>query len=138
MSINRTIMVGRPTRDPEMKYTSAGVAVTQFTLAVNRAFKGQDGVEADFFPVVCWRALAENVGEYMKKGRLVGVEGRMQVRSYEDTSGRRVYVTELIADEVRFLDSAGDSGHGGGNTPPADKKSDKGQFWAADDLPFMK
>jgi len=104
--LNRVILIGRLTRDPEMRYTPAGVAVTQFTLAVDRPFtSGQGEREADFIPVVTWRQLAETCANYLRKGRLTAVEGRIQVRNYENNEGKRVYVTEIIADNVRFLES---------------------------------
>ncbi|MBM7567935.1 single-stranded DNA-binding protein [Paenibacillus sacheonensis] len=128
--LNRVILIGRLTRDPEMRYTPAGVAVTQFTLAVDRPFSsgGQGGErerEADFIPIVTWRQLAETCANYLRKGRLAAVEGRIQVRNYENNEGKRVYVTEVIADNVRFLESAnrdnngpreeGSGNYGGGN-----------------------
>jgi single-strand DNA-binding protein len=104
--LNRTILIGRLTKDPELRYTPAGVAVTQFTLAVDRNFTGANGErEADFIPIVTWRQLAETCANYLKKGRLTAVEGRIQVRNYENNEGKRVYVTEIIADNVRFLES---------------------------------
>ncbi len=112
--LNRVILIGRLTRDPELRYTPAGVAVTQFTLAVDRPFtSGQSGErEADFIPVVTWRQLAETCANYLRKGRLTAVEGRIQVRNYENNEGKRVYVTEIIADNVRFLESNRDGGAG--------------------------
>ncbi|MBD2848005.1 single-stranded DNA-binding protein [Paenibacillus sp. IB182496] len=108
--LNRTILIGRLTRDPEMRYTPSGVAVTQFTLAVDRPFTSGSGErEADFIPIVTWRQLAETCANYLRKGRLTAVEGRIQVRNYENNEGRRVYVTEVIADNVRFLESNRDS-----------------------------
>ncbi|MFX3643497.1 MAG: single-stranded DNA-binding protein [Candidatus Pristimantibacillus sp.] len=105
--LNRVILIGRLTRDPELRYTPAGVAVTQFTLAVDRPFTSQGGEkEADFIPVVTWRQLAETCANYLRKGRLAAIEGRIQVRNYENNEGKRVYVTEVIADNVRFLESA--------------------------------
>lgn len=104
--LNRVILIGRLTRDPELRYTPAGVAVTQFTLAVDRPFTAQGGErEADFIPIVSWRQLAETVANYCRKGKLVAVEGRMQVRNYENNEGRRVYITEVVADNVRFLEN---------------------------------
>lgn len=104
--LNRVILIGRLTRDPELRYTPQGVGVTQFTLAVDRPFTSQGGErEADFIPVVAWRQLAETCANYLRKGRLTAVEGRIQVRNYENNEGRRVYVTEVIADNVRFLES---------------------------------
>ena len=103
--LNRVILVGRLTRDPDLRYTpNGGVAVTRFTVAVNRKFANQQGErEADFINIVTWRALAENCGNYLKKGSLVAIEGRIQTRSYENQEGRTVYVTEVVADDVRFL-----------------------------------
>jgi len=116
--LNRVILIGRLTKDPELRYTPAGVAVTQFTLAVDRPFTSQGGErEADFIPVVTWRQLAETCANYLRKGRLTAVEGRIQVRNYENNEGRRVYVTEVIADNVRFLESNREGGSGGGQGP---------------------
>ncbi|MCJ8013050.1 single-stranded DNA-binding protein [Paenibacillus sp. KQZ6P-2] len=116
--LNRVILIGRLTKDPELRYTPAGVAVTQFTLAVDRPFTSQGGErEADFIPVVTWRQLAETCANYLRKGRLTAVEGRIQVRNYENNEGKRVYVTEVIADNVRFLESSRDGGGSGGQAP---------------------
>lgn len=113
--LNRIILIGRLTRDPELRYTPSGVATTTFTLAVDRNFTGPNGErEADFIPVVTWRQLAETCANYLKKGRLCAVEGRIQVRNYENREGKRVYVTEVVADNVRFLESANNSS--GGNS----------------------
>jgi single-strand DNA-binding protein len=104
--LNRTILIGRLTKDPELRYTPQGTAVTTFTLAVDRPFTSSGGEkETDFIPVVTWRQLAETCANYLKKGRLTAVEGRIQVRNYENNEGKRVYVTEVIADNVRFLES---------------------------------
>ncbi|SEL77825.1 single-stranded DNA-binding protein [Paenibacillus sp. OK003] len=124
--LNRVILIGRLTRDPELRYTPAGVAVTQFTLAVDRPFTSQGGErEADFIPVVTWRQLAETCANYLRKGRLAAVEGRIQVRNYENNEGKRVYVTEVIADNVRFLESANrdNNGGGGGGQPMREEPS---------------
>ncbi|GIO32790.1 MULTISPECIES: single-stranded DNA-binding protein [Paenibacillus] len=125
--LNRVILIGRLTKDPELRYTPAGVAVTQFTLAVDRPFTSQGGErEADFIPVVTWRQLAETCANYLRKGRLTAVEGRIQVRNYENNEGRRVYVTEVIADNVRFLESSREGGSGGGQGPREDSSSGGG------------
>jgi single-strand DNA-binding protein len=88
-----------------MRYSPSGVACTTFTLAVDRSFTNSSGEkEADFIPIVVWRKLAENCAEYLRKGRLCAVEGRIQVRHYDNNEGRRVYVTEVVADNVRFLE----------------------------------
>jgi len=105
--LNRVILIGRLTKDPDMRYSPSGVACTTFTLAVDRTFKNENGErEADFIPIVVWRKLAENCAEYLRKGRLCAVEGRIQVRHYDNNEGRRVYVTEVVADNVRFLERA--------------------------------
>lgn len=103
--LNRVVLVGRLTRDVEMKYLPNGTPVANFTLAVDRPFKTKDGEkEADFIPIVVWRKPAESCANYIGKGSLVAVDGRMQVRSYEQ-AGKRRYITEVVADSVRFLDS---------------------------------
>jgi len=113
--MNRTVLVGRLTADPTLKYTPSGAAVATFTLAVNRTFTNQQGErEADFINCVVWRKAAENVANFLKKGSLAGVDGRLQSRSYEGQDGKKVYVTEVVAESVQFLDSKG--GNGGGNT----------------------
>ncbi len=105
--INRVVLVGRLTKDPELRYTpNTGIAVTTFTLAVNRNFTNQQGErEADFVPIVVWRQAAENCANYLRKGSLAGVDGRIQTRSYDTPEGQKRYVTEVVADNVRFLDS---------------------------------
>jgi single-strand DNA-binding protein len=107
--LNRVILIGRLTKDPELRYTPAGVAVTQFTLAVDRPFTSSQSREreADFINIVTWRQFAETCANYLRKGRLTAVEGRMQVRNYDNNEGRKVYVTEVVADNVRFLESSG-------------------------------
>lgn len=111
--LNRVILIGRLTKDPELRYTPQGVAVAQFTLAVDRGFSSnREEREADFIPIVVWRQLAETCANYLRKGRLAAVEGRIQVRNYDNNEGRRVYVTEVIADNVRFLESANREGSG--------------------------
>lgn len=106
--INRVILVGRLTKDPEYRQTPSGVSVATFTLAVNRSFTNSQGErEADFINVVVFRKQAENVNKYLSKGSLAGVDGRIQSRSYENNEGRRVFVTEAVADSVQFMDSKG-------------------------------
>jgi single-strand DNA-binding protein len=110
--INRVVLVGRLTKDPELKYTPNGVAVATFTLAVNRQFSNPQGErEADFLNIVVWRKAAENVANYLKKGNLAGVDGRIQVRTYEQ-EGKRQYFTEIVADNVQFLEPKNSSGGG--------------------------
>ncbi|MFB6466487.1 single-stranded DNA-binding protein [Cytobacillus sp. Hz8] len=120
--MNRVVLVGRLTKDPELRYTPSGVAVASFTLAVNRTFTNQQGErEADFINCVIWRRPAENVANFLKKGSLAGVDGRIQTRSYEGQDGKRVYVTEVVAESVQFLEpknaSSGNGGNFGGSRP---------------------
>ena len=104
--MNRVVLVGRLTRDPELRFTpGTGRAVASFTLAVNRRFKSQGQPDADFIPIVVWGKIAENTANYVSKGRLVGVSGSIQTRSYEAKDGTRRYVTEVVADSVEFLES---------------------------------
>ncbi|HDA7307951.1 TPA: single-stranded DNA-binding protein [Staphylococcus aureus] len=103
--INRTVLVGRLTKDPELRSTPNGVNVGTFTLAVNRTFTNAQGErEADFINVVVFKKQAENVERYLSKGSLAGVDGRLQTRSYENKDGQRVFVTEVVADSVQFLE----------------------------------
>lgn len=103
--INRVVLVGRLTKDPEFRTTPSGVNIANFTLAVNRTFTNAQGErEADFINVVVFRKQAENVNNYLFKGHLVGVDGRIQSRSYENKEGQRVFVTEVVADSVQFLE----------------------------------
>ncbi|WP_335871907.1 single-stranded DNA-binding protein [Bacillus sp. 2205SS5-2] len=111
--MNRVVLVGRLTKDPELRYTPSGAAVATFTLAVNRSFTNQAGQrEADFINCVVWRKPAENVANFLKKGSLAGVDGRVQTRNYEGQDGKRVYVTEIVAESVQFLEPK----NAGGNT----------------------
>ena len=103
--LNRVALVGRLTRDPELRRTGNGTAVTSFTLAVDRNFSTRDGQEAYFINCVVWRKPAENVAQYCSKGSLVSVDGRIQTRSYDNNQGQRVYVTEVVADSVQFLET---------------------------------
>lgn len=103
--LNRTILVGRLTRDPDIRVSQNDVTVANFTLAVNRPFTDANGERgADFINIVVFRKQAENVQKYVKKGNLVGIDGRLQSRSYENKEGQRVYVTEVVADSVQFLE----------------------------------
>ena len=104
--INRVVLTGRLTKDPEMKYTQTGIAVTRFTLAVNRAFKSSEGEQqADFINCVAWRKQAENVANYLSKGSLVGVDGRIQTSNFEGQDGKRIFMTDVVAESVQFLES---------------------------------
>lgn len=104
--MNKIILIGRLTKDVEVRYTTSNRACASFTIAVNRTYTNQDGQrEADFINIVTWDKLGENVSKYTHKGSLVAVEGRLQVRSYENQEGRRIYVTEVVASTVQFLES---------------------------------
>jgi len=103
--INRVILVGRLTKDPELRYTTTNIAVTTFTLAVNRFVKD----EVDFIQCVAWKKNAENTSKYVHKGSLVGVDGRIQVRNYEAKDGTKRYITEVVCDSVAFLESKNQS-----------------------------
>ncbi|MHC5253201.1 single-stranded DNA-binding protein [Listeria kieliensis] len=154
--INRVVLVGRLTANPELRYTPAGVAVTTFTLAVNRNFKnGQGEQEADFINIVVWRKPAENVANFLRKGSLAGVDGRIQTRNYEGQDGKRVYVTEVVAESVQFLEpkngatssnntNGGNQSYSQRNTPQAAHNASNDPFASDgkpidisdDDLPF--
>ncbi|PSL45924.1 single-strand binding protein [Salsuginibacillus halophilus] len=133
--INRVVLVGRLTRDPELRYTPNGVAVCNFGIAINRPFTNQQGErEADFFNCVVWRKQAENVANYLKKGSLAGIDGRLQSRSYENNEGRRVNVVEVQGESVQFLETRNSGGGGGqrgddmyGDPPPSGYSGGGGQ-----------
>lgn len=103
--LNRVTLVGRLTKDVELRRTSSGKAIASFTLAVNRNFKTGDGQEADFPSIVAWGKVAENTSNYCSKGSLVSVDGRLQTRNYENNQGQKVFVTEVVADSVQFLET---------------------------------
>lgn len=145
--MNKIILIGRLVQDPELRYTQSGIAVCNFTIAVDRPFMNQSGErETDFIDVVVWRKTAENVAKYMAKGRQVAVEGSLQIRSYEDNNGIRRRAAEVQANNVEFLGS----GSGGGGAQESrgrndqfagGKKMDGGHvgeevYFNDDDLPF--
>jgi single-strand DNA-binding protein len=106
--MNKVVLIGRLTKDPDLRYTPSNVPSATFSVAVNRPFQNQSGVrEADFINIVVWRKQAENVKKYITKGSLVAIEGRIQTRNYDDKDGKKVYVTEVVADNVQFLESKG-------------------------------
>lgn len=128
--LNRSILIGRLTKDPEMRYTGSGIAVTSFTLAVDRPVSKDKQKETDFIPVVVWRQAAESVANYTVKGLLVAVEGRIQTRNYDNNEGKRVYVTEIVADNVRFLEHKDKKA--GGNQASGESK----EPFSNDDIPI--
>jgi single-strand DNA-binding protein len=141
--MNKAILIGNLTRDPETTTTSSGIAKCNFTVAVQRRFANAQGVrEADFIPVVCWRQTAELCSRYLSKGRKVAVEGSIQTRTYDAQDGTKRYVTEIVADSVEFLGSREDGGRQNFDAPaPAPRASapaNSGAFTEVDDdeLPF--
>ncbi|MGI5825222.1 MAG: single-stranded DNA-binding protein [Bacillota bacterium] len=132
---NRIILVGRLTRDPELRFTNNGTPVCQFALAVDSGFG--DNKRTDFINIVVWNKQGENCNTYLSKGRLALVEGRLQIRNYENKEGRKVYVTEVVADTVRFLSPKNEQSSaplGGGFADPG--SFDEGFPSTDDDLPF--
>jgi single-strand DNA-binding protein len=142
--MNKIILIGRLTRDPELRFTAgSGIAVSTFTLAVDRSFKNKDGQkEADFINIVVWNKLAEVVANNLGKGRLTAVSGRLQTRSYEGNDGQKKFITEVVADDVQFLDRKDGGGAPGGkfqNEGSPDFGSSDEDFSAIDgddDIPF--
>ncbi|MDO4903090.1 MAG: single-stranded DNA-binding protein [Limosilactobacillus sp.] len=117
--INRAVLTGRLTRDPELRFTANGTAVATFTLAVDRQFRNQNGErDADFINCVIWRKPAENFKNFTHKGSLVGVEGRIQTRNYENQQGNRVYVTEVIVENFALLEPRQNGGMNQGGQQP--------------------
>src|SRR5699024_10323335 len=113
MSLNRWDLVGTFTRDHEHRYTGSGVTVANRNIACNRPFKNQNGEnEADFINFVVWKKAAENLANYMKKGSQIGIDGRIQTRSYEDKNGNMKHVTEVVAESIQFLESKGSQQQG--------------------------
>jgi single-strand DNA-binding protein len=132
--VNRIVLVGRLAQEPELRYTQTGIAVAKFAVAVNRPFLNQQGErEADFIDIVVWRNQAENCANYLSKGRLVGVDGRLQIRSYETADGQRRRVAEVVADRVEFLDRARDTDQGNEDSARQQTGDDSG---FPDDVPF--
>lgn len=140
--INSVVLVGRLTKDPELRYTPSNQAVATFSLAVNRNFKSQNGErEADFINCVIWRRQAENLANWAKKGALIGITGRIQTRNYENQQGQRVYVTEVVAEQFQLLESQKERGNQSqGNSQPDFGRNEQMQSnpmdISDDDLPF--
>ena len=103
--INRVVLVGRITKDPELRYTNSNLPFVNFTVAVNRTYANQNGErEADFVQCTIWRKQAENLAKFVSKGKLIGVEGKIQTRTYDDANGVKKYITEVLCDSVQFLE----------------------------------
>lgn len=137
--INRVVLAGRLTKDPEFRTTQSGVEVATFTLAVNRNYKNKNGEQqADFINCIVFRKQAENVKNYLNKGNLAGVDGRLQSRSYENQEGRRVFVTEVVCDSVQFLEPK--NNRQSNNQPKQQGQAQNNPFDNSDDefsdLPF--
>ncbi|MDD2221580.1 MAG: single-stranded DNA-binding protein [Clostridia bacterium] len=143
--MNRVILVGNLTKDPELSTTASGISVCKFSIAVSRRFNNAEGNrETDFFNIIVWRQQAENCHKYLHKGNKAGVVGSLQTRTYDDKDGIKRYVTEIIADEVEFLTSKGSGGdeftpdesEKSGAPAPKAKKTAELKPIADDDLPF--
>ena len=135
--INRVVLTGRLTKEVDLRYTPNGVPVATFTLAVNRTFSNQQGEkETDFINIVVWRKQAENAANYLKKGNLAGVDGRIQTRNYEGQDGKRVYITEVLAESVQFLEPKGSQGQGNTNTSSNNSNANTGNYTKIEDDPF--
>lgn len=136
--LNQVILIGRLTHDPELRYTAgSGIPVTTFSLAVNRPFTNQQGErEADFIKIVTWRKQAENCANYLKKGSMAAVTGRLQIRSYEDNEGIKRKVAEVVADNVTFLDRGRGSDHDQSQSDSFDSHNAEDIEISGDDVPF--
>ena len=134
--LNRVILIGRLVRDPEMRYTPSGIASVRMSIAVQRPFANQQGErETDFIDLRAWRKLAETCAAHLKKGRLIAVEGRLEVRSFDGQDGQRRRVYEVVADDVRFLDRAGTSGGQAGGGVEGDPYGGEPEDLGEDDEP---
>ena len=139
--MNKAILIGRLTRDPELRTTTTGRNVCQFSVAVSRTFTNANGErEADFINCVVWDKQAENLVKYQKKGNQIAVEGRIQTRNYDDNNGKKVYVTEILANNISFLDTKGTSNGGSGFNslpePPMQEESTNVETVSVEKDPF--
>lgn len=137
--MNKAILIGRLTKDPELRATSAGRNVCQFSVAVNRTYTNANGErEADFINCVVWDKQAENLAKYQKKGNQIAVEGRIQTRNYDDKDGKKVYVTEILASNISFLDAKGASNNIADNLPepPVNSGSESVESVSLENDPF--
>lgn len=141
--INKVVLVGRLTKDPVLRKTASGTSITSFTVACNRRFKQEGQPDADFINCVAWNKTADIVNQYTHKGSLVGVEGRIQTRSYDDQQGKRVYVTEIVAESVQFLESKSSNNSTNNEYVPNEETYSNQEFTSndhleieSDDLPF--
>ncbi len=133
--MNKVVLLGRLTRDPELRYTQSGIASLSFTIAVNRNYKNASGgYDADFIPIVVWRALAETLGKHLKKGARVAVGGRIQTRSYDGNDGQKRYVTEVVADDATIIDWDGAAASSSRNQFPSDDNAPPAGFTSVDEI----
>ncbi|MGE5389774.1 MAG: single-stranded DNA-binding protein [Deltaproteobacteria bacterium] len=136
--LNRVILIGRLTRDPELRYTQQGTAIARFTLAINRKFKRE---ETDFIDIVVWQKLAENCAQYLTKGQMAMVEGRLQVRNYEGQDGQKRKAVEVVADDVKFLSKPGTGSQSSsdfhGKPRQQDEWNDLGREVGIEEVDFM-
>ena len=133
--INRVVLVGRLTKDPILRKTGSGASVVSFTVACDRRIKTEGQPTADFINCVAWNKVADLMAQYLHKGSLVGVEGRIQTRNYDDQTGKRVYITEVVADSVQFLESKSNTQTSEPNLNQQQEQSE-GPEINPDDLPF--
>lgn len=137
--MNRVFLIGRLTRDPELRYTGSNLPVATFSLAVNRNFSNQNGErEADFINIVVWRKQAENCKNYLKQGSQCAVEGRLQTRTYDDQNGQKRYITEVVADNVEFLGSRNSSSDSNNMSAPAGNNAGPSPYDFGDSTPEPK
>ena len=134
--LNKIILIGRLTRDPELRYTTNGVAVTKMTLAVDRPKYGDREKECDYIDTVVWQKLAEICANQLTKGRLIAISGRLQIRTYDDAQGVRRKAAEVVADEVKFLDYPKDSGQERQGSSQNNGFSSEISFNGDDTIPF--
>jgi single-strand DNA-binding protein len=135
--INRAVLVGRLTKDPELRFTQNGVALANFTLAVDRARKNANGEkETDFIPIIVWQKMAEYCAEYLHKGSLCAVDGRIQVRTYDDRDGNRRWVTEVVSENIRFLDRKKTESPQNSDAPPQNNNIGTEVNFDPEDVPF--
>lgn len=136
--MNNVSLIGRLTKDPDLRYTSSGMAVATFSLAVQRSFRNKDGeYEADFINCVCWNKSGETLANHVRKGQRIGVTGRIQTRNYENEQGNRVYVTEVVVEGFTFLEKKDDSqGSNQGGFGAKQSGFNQGPTITNDDLPF--
>lgn len=137
--MNKAFLIGRLTRDPELRYSSSNAAIVNFSIAIDRQYTNSEGQrETDFINIVAFQKQAENIKKYVGKGSLVAVDGRIQTRNYEDKDGKRVYVTEVVADRVQFLDTRNSNNSSnsssGDDVSPADFQTDAKETNVSDDV----